>query len=93
MLFYVYIALGILCGLCALLFCPMAPTAAGWYIAPFTALLGWLALVIVHLLTLVITALTLKKETPFYFGEERAFLKKIRRVYLLPASVFYNACR
>jgi len=66
MLFYLYIAIGIVCGLSALVFCPVAPTAAGWYIAPLVALVVILGLVLIHLLIVVITALTLKKEKPFY---------------------------
>ncbi len=66
MLLYVYIALGILCGLCALVFCPVAPTAAGWFIAPLVAFVMALAFVLLHMLVLVIAALSLDPEKPFY---------------------------
>ena len=59
MLFYVYMAIGLLCGIAALVFCPMALTAAFWYIAPLSALVGWLVPVVIHVAIVLITALTL----------------------------------
>ncbi|MBR4870129.1 MAG: 1-acyl-sn-glycerol-3-phosphate acyltransferase [Oscillospiraceae bacterium] len=66
MLFYVYLTLGILCGLSALVFCPVAPTLAGWFIAPLVAFVMALGFVLLHLLVLVIAALSLDLEKPFY---------------------------
>ena len=75
MLFYVYMAIGLLCGIAALVFCPMALTAAFWYIAPLSALVGWLVPVVIHVAIVLITALTLDKEKPFY-----EFSKAYRRM-------------
>ena len=75
MLFYVYMTIGLLCGIAALIFSPAALTAAGWFIAPLAALLGWLVPVVIHVAIVLITALTLDKEKPFY-----EFSKAYRRL-------------
>ncbi len=87
MLFYVYLAIGLLFGLGSLIFSPAALTAAGWYIAPLTALLAFLAPVVIHVVILLIIALSLDEEKPF-----TAYGKPYRRLVEVTLHMIAPLC-